>query len=136
MAEAVGRDLAEAKALLARATRPNVKQVLASFIKTQTARELELLTGSAQEGEDPSLSTEFPPDGPPNPCPPEPKKNASDPGDALPVAPRFKVAPSQLPKDVASPAPTKLVRAGSAGPTTTKTTWVAPAYGWEQGEYN
>ena len=47
MAEAVGRDLAEAKALLARATRPNVKQVLASFIKTQTARELELLTGTA-----------------------------------------------------------------------------------------
>ena len=136
MAEAVGKDLAEAKSLLARATRPNVKQVLASFIKTQTARELELLTGSAQEGEDPALSTEFPPDGPPNPCPPEPKKNASDPGDALPVAPRFKVAPSQLPKDVASPAPTKLVRAGSAGPTTTKTTWVAPAYGWEQGEYN
>ena len=136
MAEAVGRDLAEAKALLARATRPNVKQVLASFIKTQTARELELLTGSAQEGEDPSLSTEFPPDGPPNPCPPEPKKNASDPGDALPVAPRFKVAPSQLPKDVASPAPTKLVRAGSAAPSTAKTTWVAPAYGWEQGEYN
>ena len=136
MAEAVGRDLAEAKALLSRATRPNVKQVLASFIKTQTARELELLTGSVNEGEDPALSTECPPDGPPNPCPPEPKKNASDPGDALPVAPRFKVAPSQLPKDVASPAPTKLVRAGSAAPSTAKTTWVAPAYGWEQGEYN
>ena len=59
MAEAVGKDLAEAKSLLARATRPNVKRVLASFIKTQTARELELLTGSAPEGEDPAFDAVF-----------------------------------------------------------------------------
>jgi len=136
MAEAVGKDLAEAKKLLGQARRPAVKAILSSFIKKQTARELELLTGDATEGEDPALSTEFPPDGPPNPCPPEPKKTAADPGDALPLAPRFKVAPSNLPSDVASPAPTKLVRAGSAAPVSAKLAWVAPAYGWEQGEYN
>jgi len=146
-AEEIGKDLLEAKLLLAKAKRPAVKAILSAFVREQTKKELELL-GAAEddEGEDPMLS-EFPPDGPPNPAPPEPKPKPEsaacpevlEPAARKPPPKPFQRAEPALPSDVASPAPTKLVRAGGApaAPTTGKASdWVVPGYGWEQGEYN
>ena len=61
--------------------------------------------------------------------PPAPKRPAAEP---------FKVAEPSLPTEVASPAPTKLVRpAAAAAPSTGNAKdWIVPSYGWEQGEYN
>ena len=107
MAEAVGRDLAEAKALLARADAAEVgvreagPRVVHQDADRARARAAHWFSAG---GRGPLPQPRVPARRAPNPCPPEPKKNASDPGDALPVAPRFEeTAPSQLPKDVASP---------------------------------
>ena len=77
---------------------------------------------------------------------PEPKESPASEAcpDLLPPAPKrpaaepFKVAEPSLPTEVASPAPTKLVRpAAAAAPSTGNAKdWIVPSYGWEQGEYN
>ena len=118
--EAVGRTW-RSKALLSRATRPNVKQVLASFIKMQTARELEL-PRFMQEGEDP-LQHRVPPTAS-EPARRSPRRTPGS-GQAYRWR-RASRSRRQLSRTV-SPAPTKLVRAGPPPPP--KTTWVAPAYG-------
>ena len=74
--------------------------------------------------------------------PPAPKRApppaAAPPAPAAPAPAFEKASEPALPTDVASPAPTKLVRpAAAAAPSTGNAKdWIVPAYGWEQGEYN
>ena len=147
-AEEIGADLTEAKVLLAKAKRPAVKAVLSTFIREMTKKELVLL-GAADD----DVSDEEPADAPMPPAPPakvaspkkaEPKAAPASVAcaDLLPVAPKRTFAAAAepaLPTDVASPAPTKLVRPAGvpAAPSTGNARdWIVPGYGWEQGEYN
>ena len=50
MTEAIGLDLLEAKMLLGKAKRPNLKQLLSTFIRQQTAKELEMRSPRTQRG--------------------------------------------------------------------------------------
>ena len=87
---ALAAELAEAKRLLARAARPAVKKLAASFVRKTAARELELLNG---DGDAPAAAATKLQDA----APPAPRKKQGP-------APQFPPAPSRLePKPARTP---------------------------------
>lgn len=141
----MANDLAEAKRLLAMATRPALKELLANFIKATTARELEQLTSSSvddgvsmetgmqvvygQRDKPLTAGAESLTSSEPKIAPPE----AEDLLEPAPLKQRDDNA--AVDSAITAPPPTKLARTVPPPPVP-GSGWMTPSYGWEQGEYN
>lgn len=147
MAADLAQDLAEAKRLLAMATRPALKELLANFINATTARELEQLTSSSvDDGVSPEAAgmhllhsrqrdmalmagVESLTSSEPKAAPPETE-------DLLEPAPlKQRDDNAVVESAITAPPPTKLARTAPPPPIP-GIGWMTPSYGWEQGEYN
>ncbi|KAJ8612138.1 hypothetical protein CTAYLR_002447 [Chrysophaeum taylorii] len=129
-AEEVGLDIAEAKRMLASATRPAVKELLGSFVREATARELKLLTSTPSVAP-PAMAME-------DEAEPKAAPGVDDEGaDLLEPAPLKQRDANSMEVDssITAPPPTKL-RPSSHVQLAPELEWVEPGYGWEQGEYN